>query len=198
MHAKPFPDLMEGVAVEARVSDWRSLPARGLPRVSSFFPFFLRPQLLHLGLSSLAAAYDFATPLLSLCFPLHCTIAQGSDDSSPSSPKRATESHKESVSPGNSHLEGPRLSWELLPNLAFLLRLLPATTQHQAQLTSLARSLQAVPRSHTRHSGASDGLSKDDPLQGTLRAQSLRAARSPEHQLCSPAEGQTLPPQQRL
>ena len=56
VHAKPFPDLMEGVAVEARVSDWRSLPARGLPRVGSFLPFFLRPQLLHLGLSSLAAA----------------------------------------------------------------------------------------------------------------------------------------------
>ena len=139
-----------------------------------------------------------STPLLSLCFPLHCSITQGSNASSSSSPKRVTESHTESISPGNGHLEGPRLSGELLPSLAFLLRLLPATTRHQAQLTSLARSLQAVPRSHTRHSGASDGLSKDDPLQGTLRAQSLRAARSPEHQLCSPAVAQTLPPQQWL
>ena len=77
----------------------------------------------------------------SLCFPLHCSVTRGSNDSSSPSPKRVTESHTESISPGKSHSEGPRLSWELLPSLAFLLRLLPATARHQAQLTSLARSL---------------------------------------------------------
>ena len=177
-------------------------------------PAYPRPskaqQLFSFLSASTAAALGLILTCCSLgpCHPtlmpypcaFRCTVALrgGVNDGSSPSPKRVTESHTESISPGKSHSEGPRLSWELLPSLAFLLRLLPATTRHQAQLTSLAHSLQAVPRSHTRHSGASDGLSKDDPFQGTLRAQSLRAARSPEHQLCSPAEGQTLPPQQRL
>jgi len=45
------------------------LHAWGLPRVSSFFPLFLCPWLMHLGLSLLAAAWDFATLLLLLCSP---------------------------------------------------------------------------------------------------------------------------------
>lgn len=164
--------------------------------VSSFFLPFCAPQLLHSGLSSPAAAQDFDTPLSLLCFPLHCSITQGSNGSSSSSPKRVTESHKESISPANSHSEGPPLSWELLPSPAVLLRLLPAAAQHQTQLTLLAWSVRAVPSSHTRRSGACSGLPKDDLQQGTLTAQCLCAARSPEHQLCSTAGGQTLPTQQ--
>jgi len=41
------------------------------------FPLFLCPQLLHLGLSSLAAAQDFATPLFLLYFPSHYGITSG-------------------------------------------------------------------------------------------------------------------------
>lgn len=62
----PFPDLISGLAVEARASCWRSLPTWGLLKASSFFPSFPHP-LLHLGLPSLAASWGSATPLLLLC-----------------------------------------------------------------------------------------------------------------------------------
>jgi len=48
LRSHPFPDLMQGLAVEARVSCWRSLHTWGLLKVSSFFLLFLCPQLLQL------------------------------------------------------------------------------------------------------------------------------------------------------
>ena len=48
---------------------WRSLPAWGLPKVSSSFPSFLPLQLAQLGSFSFAVAKDFATLLLLRYFP---------------------------------------------------------------------------------------------------------------------------------
>jgi len=70
----PFSALTEGLAVEVSVPCWRLLHTWGLPKVNCFFPLFLHPWLLHLGLSSCAAAKDFATPLLSLYFPSHYSV----------------------------------------------------------------------------------------------------------------------------
>ena len=113
----------------------------------------LKEQLFSFLSASTAAALGLILTCCSLgpCHPtlipspcaFRCTVALrgGVNDGSSPSPKRVTESHTESISPGKSHSEGPRLSWALLPSLAFLLRLLPATARHQAQLTSLACSL---------------------------------------------------------
>jgi len=45
--------------------------------VSSFFPLFLYPLLLYLGLSLFAAAKDFATQLLSLYFLSRYSVMLG-------------------------------------------------------------------------------------------------------------------------
>ena len=62
-----------GLAVEVRGSLARDLGV--FLKVSSlFFPLFLCPQLLHVGLFSFATALDCATPLLSLYFSSRYTI----------------------------------------------------------------------------------------------------------------------------
>jgi len=70
----PRPHLRVGSG--GNRSHWRSLPTEGLPKVNSFFPFFLCPWLLHLRRFSLAPALDFAAMLPLLCFLLHymCTL----------------------------------------------------------------------------------------------------------------------------
>ena len=45
-----------------------------------FFSLFLCPWLLHLGISSFAAAWDFSTLLSLQCFPSHCRVTMGQVD----------------------------------------------------------------------------------------------------------------------
>ena len=56
--------------MEARVSCWRFLCICSVLRVSSFFPLFLCPQLLHLSKSLFAVALDLVALLSLLCFLL--------------------------------------------------------------------------------------------------------------------------------
>ena len=73
-----FQTSFKGWQWRQRYLAGRSLPTWGLLRVSSFFftLLFLCLWLLRLGLSSLAAAKDFATLLLSLYFPSHYSAAR--------------------------------------------------------------------------------------------------------------------------
>ena len=64
----PRPHLRVGSG-EVRESCWRSLHARVLLEVSSFFSLFLGPGLLCLDIFLFAVASDCATLLLILCFP---------------------------------------------------------------------------------------------------------------------------------
>jgi len=58
----PFLDLISGLAVEERVSCWRTLPIRGLPRLSRFLSFVF---------VTMAAAFGhiLTSYSLGLCYP---------------------------------------------------------------------------------------------------------------------------------
>ena len=60
----PSPHLRVGSGGEG-ISYWRSLPTWGLPKVSSYFLWFLYLWLLYLSLFSIALAKDCATLLLA-------------------------------------------------------------------------------------------------------------------------------------